>query len=64
MVLHWQRVGFFVHGVMNTDNTSILGLNDSIYWSVWMVRKLLPRFGHQILPMQKAEDIVSETHLI
>ncbi|EAZ95788.1 hypothetical protein FBBAL38_00175 [Flavobacteria bacterium BAL38] len=25
MVLHWQRVGF-VHGVMNTDNMSILGL--------------------------------------
>src|SRR5690606_20406557 len=25
MVAHWQRVGF-VHGVMNTDNLSILGL--------------------------------------
>ncbi len=25
MVVHWQRIGF-VHGVMNTDNTSILGL--------------------------------------
>ncbi|MDQ6989300.1 MAG: YdiU family protein [Mariprofundaceae bacterium] len=25
MVVHWQRVGF-VHGVMNTDNMSILGL--------------------------------------
>ncbi|MFD1551165.1 YdiU family protein [Putridiphycobacter roseus] len=25
MMLHWQRVGF-VHGVMNTDNMSILGL--------------------------------------
>ena len=25
MILHWQRVGF-VHGVMNTDNMSILGL--------------------------------------
>lgn len=25
LVLHWQRVGF-VHGVMNTDNLSILGL--------------------------------------
>lgn len=25
MVLHWERVGF-VHGVMNTDNMSILGL--------------------------------------
>ncbi len=25
MVLHWMRVGF-VHGVMNTDNMSILGL--------------------------------------
>jgi len=25
MVVHWQRVGF-VHGVMNTDNLSILGL--------------------------------------
>ncbi|MEL6672383.1 MAG: YdiU family protein [Bacteroidota bacterium] len=25
MVIHWQRVGF-VHGVMNTDNQSILGL--------------------------------------
>lgn len=25
MVLHWQRVGF-VHGVMNTDNMSVLGL--------------------------------------
>ena len=25
MVVHWQRVGF-VHGVINTDNTSILGL--------------------------------------
>ncbi|MHC1480401.1 protein adenylyltransferase SelO [Frateuria aurantia] len=26
MVMHWQRVGF-VHGVMNTDNMSILGLS-------------------------------------
>lgn len=25
MVVHWQRIGF-VHGVINTDNTSILGL--------------------------------------
>ena len=25
MIIHWQRVGF-VHGVMNTDNFSILGL--------------------------------------
>ncbi|MCB1755831.1 MAG: YdiU family protein [Gammaproteobacteria bacterium] len=25
MIVHWQRVGF-VHGVMNTDNLSILGL--------------------------------------
>lgn len=25
LILHWQRVGF-VHGVMNTDNLSILGL--------------------------------------
>ena len=25
MVAHWMRVGF-VHGVMNTDNMSILGL--------------------------------------
>ena len=25
MILHWMRVGF-VHGVMNTDNMSILGL--------------------------------------
>jgi len=25
MIIHWQRVGF-VHGVMNTDNISILGL--------------------------------------
>ena len=25
MVIHWQRVGF-VHGVMNTDNMSVLGL--------------------------------------
>lgn len=25
MILHWQRVGF-VHGVMNTDNMSVLGL--------------------------------------
>jgi len=25
MILHWQRVGF-VHGVMNTDNMSMLGL--------------------------------------
>jgi len=25
MVLHWERVGF-VHGVMNTDNMSVLGL--------------------------------------
>jgi uncharacterized protein YdiU (UPF0061 family) len=25
MIIHWQRVGF-VHGVMNTDNLSILGL--------------------------------------
>ncbi len=25
MVIHWQRIGF-VHGVMNTDNMSILGL--------------------------------------
>ncbi|MCB9256015.1 MAG: YdiU family protein [Chitinophagales bacterium] len=26
MIVHWQRVGF-VHGVMNTDNMSILGLS-------------------------------------
>lgn len=26
MIIHWQRVGF-VHGVMNTDNLSILGLS-------------------------------------
>ena len=25
MIIHWQRIGF-VHGVMNTDNMSILGL--------------------------------------
>jgi uncharacterized protein YdiU (UPF0061 family) len=25
MIVHWQRVGF-VHGVMNTDNMSVLGL--------------------------------------
>jgi hypothetical protein len=25
MIVHWQRVGF-VHGVMNTDNMSILDL--------------------------------------
>ncbi len=25
MIIHWQRVGF-VHGVMNTDNMSVLGL--------------------------------------
>ena len=25
MIVHWERVGF-VHGVMNTDNFSILGL--------------------------------------
>ena len=25
MIIHWQRVSF-VHGVMNTDNMSILGL--------------------------------------
>ncbi|NLR91627.1 protein adenylyltransferase SelO [Flammeovirga agarivorans] len=25
MVIHWQRIGF-VHGVMNTDNMSVLGL--------------------------------------
>ena len=25
MIAHWMRVGF-VHGVMNTDNMSILGL--------------------------------------
>lgn len=25
MIMHWQRVGF-VHGVMNTDNMSVLGL--------------------------------------
>ncbi|HCC81454.1 MAG TPA: hypothetical protein DEQ25_09235, partial [Methylophaga sp.] len=25
LVVHWMRVGF-VHGVLNTDNTSILGL--------------------------------------
>ena len=29
MIIHWQRVGF-VHGVMNTDNMSILGL--TIYY--------------------------------
>lgn len=26
MIIHWQRIGF-VHGVMNTDNMSILGLS-------------------------------------
>ena len=25
MIIHWQR-GYFVHGVMNTDNMSVLGL--------------------------------------
>jgi len=30
MIVHWQRVGF-VHGVMNTDNFSILGLTTK-YW--------------------------------
>lgn len=37
MVIHWQRVGF-VHGVMNTDNMSILGL--TIDYTLWMVRRL------------------------
>jgi serine/tyrosine/threonine adenylyltransferase len=30
MIVHWQRVGF-VHGVMNTDNMSILGLTIGLY---------------------------------
>jgi uncharacterized protein YdiU (UPF0061 family) len=30
MIVHWQRVGF-VHGVMNTDNMSILGLDYGPY---------------------------------
>lgn len=41
MVVDWQRVGF-VHGVMNTDNMSILGLTID-YGSLWLVRRLQSR---------------------
>ena len=35
MVIHWQRVGF-VHGVMNTDNMSILGLTIDYVTYGWL----------------------------
>jgi uncharacterized protein YdiU (UPF0061 family) len=38
MIIEWQRVGF-VHGVMNTDNMSIHGINDRL-WTVRLVRRL------------------------
>jgi uncharacterized protein YdiU (UPF0061 family) len=38
MIVHWQRVGF-VHGVMNTDNMSILGLTID-YTLKWMAGRL------------------------
>jgi uncharacterized protein YdiU (UPF0061 family) len=41
MIVHWQRVGF-VHGVMNTDNMSILGLTR--LRTLWMVRRLQPNW--------------------
>ena len=34
LMMHWQRVGF-VHGVMNTDNLSILGLTID-YGPLWL----------------------------
>jgi uncharacterized protein YdiU (UPF0061 family) len=35
MIVHWQRVGF-VHGVMNTDNMSILGLTIDYTLNGWL----------------------------
>jgi hypothetical protein len=37
MIIEWQRVGF-VHGVMNTDNMSIHGIDR--LWTVRLVRRL------------------------
>ena len=34
LMVEWTRVGF-VHGVMNTDNMSILGFNHRL-WPVWL----------------------------
>jgi hypothetical protein len=49
MVVHWQRVGF-VHGVMNTDNMSILGLTIDYGPYGWLEDynpnwTLIPRIG-------------------
>lgn len=44
MIVHWQRVGF-VHGVMNTDNMSILGLTIDYGPYGW-----LEDFNHQWTP--------------
>jgi hypothetical protein len=49
MVVHWQRVGF-VHGVMNTDNMSILGLTIDYGPYGWLedynqIGLLIPRIG-------------------
>ncbi len=38
MILHWMRVGF-VHGVMNTDNMSILGFDHRL-WSLRLAGEL------------------------
>ena len=46
MVIHWQRVGF-VHGVMNTDNMSILGLTIDYGPYGWL--EGYDKNGHQIL---------------
>ncbi len=59
MIVHWQRVGF-VHGVMNTDNMSILGLTIDYGPYGWLenydpdwtpnttdVSERRYRFGHQ-----------------
>ena len=52
MVVEWQRVGF-VHGVMNTDNMSILGLTIDYGPYGW---KISIRIGLQTPPIDKIKD--------
>ena len=50
MIVHWLRVGF-VHGVMNTDNMSILGL--TIDYGPTAGWKTMTPTGRPIPPMPR-----------
>jgi hypothetical protein len=58
MIVHWQRVGF-VHGVMNTDNMSILGLTIDYGPYGWL--EITIRTGRPIRPIPESGVIVSAT---